>query len=156
MWTETTRRKHARKGLRYSSDLTDEEGAVLEPLLPRRSRVGRPAKWPLRTIANAMLYILRSGQPWRMLPGDFPPMTTVQRYFYAWRDRRLWSTINHLLLMECRDAAGRMIPDLNGESDFAEDLRRPRGAEGRHPKGVERHLATLPGPLHAQRSGPRR
>ena len=46
MWTATTRRKHARKGLRYSSD---EELAVLEPLLPRRSRLGRPAKWPLRT-----------------------------------------------------------------------------------------------------------
>ena len=89
MWTETTRRKHARKGLRYSSDLTDAEWAVLEPLLPRRSRLGRPAKWPLRAIADAMLYILRSGQPWRMLPGDFPPMTTVERYFYAWRDRGL-------------------------------------------------------------------
>ncbi len=61
MWTETTRRKHARKGLQYSSDLTDEEWAVLEPLLPPRSRLGRPAKWSLRTITNALLYILRSG-----------------------------------------------------------------------------------------------
>ena len=95
MWTETTQRKHARIGLRYSSDLTDEEWAVLEPLMPARSRLGRPAKWSLRTITNALLYILRSGQPWRMLPGDFPPMTTVQRYFYAWRDVGLWTTINH-------------------------------------------------------------
>ena len=71
MWTEITRRKHARKGLRYSSDLTDAEWAVLEPLLPARSRLGRPAKWSLLTIADALLYILRSGQPWRMLPRTF-------------------------------------------------------------------------------------
>lgn len=81
MWTDSTRRKHARKGLRYSSDLTDAEWAVLEPLVPAVSRLGRPPKWPRRTILNGMLYILRSGQPWRMLPGDFPPMTTVQHYF---------------------------------------------------------------------------
>ena len=95
MWTETTQRKHARIGLRYSSDLTDEEWAVLEPLMPARSRLGRSARWSLRTITNALRYILRSGQTWRMLPGDFPPMTTVQRYFYAWRDVGLWTTINH-------------------------------------------------------------
>ena len=106
MWTETTRRKHARKGLRHSSDLTDEEWAVLEPLPPPRSRLGRPAKWPLRTITNALLYILRSGQPWRMSPGDFASVTTVQRYFYGWRDIGLWSRVNHLLLMDCREATG--------------------------------------------------
>ena len=103
MWTDITRRKHARKGLRYSSDLTDAEWAVLEPLLPAVSRLGRPR----RMILNGMLYILRSGQPWRMLPGDFPPMTTVQHYFYAWRDSGLWRTINHLLLTVARLATGR-------------------------------------------------
>ena len=114
MWTETTRHKHARKGLRYSSDLTDEEWAVLEPLLPPRSRLGRPAKWSRRTIIDALLYILRSGQPWRMLPGDFPPMTTVQRYFYAWRDGGLWVTINHHLLMDSREATGRSASPSTG------------------------------------------
>jgi len=86
MWTDATRRKHARKGLRYSSDLTDAEWAVLEPLLPAVSRLGLPPKWPRRTLLNGMLYILRSGQPWRMLPGDLPPVSSVQRYLYAWRD----------------------------------------------------------------------
>lgn len=117
MWTEITRRKHARKGLRYSSDLTDEEWAVLEPLVPARSRLGRPAKWSLRTITNALLYVLRSGQPWRMLPGDFPPVTTVQRYFYAWRDSGLWTSINHLLLMACREATGREASPSAGVHD---------------------------------------
>ena len=78
MWTDITRRKHARKGLRHSSDLTDAERAVLEPLLPAASRLGRPRRWSRRPILNGTLYILRSGQPWWTLPGDFPPMTTVQ------------------------------------------------------------------------------
>jgi transposase len=99
MWTDTTREKHARKGLRYSSDMTDAEWAVLEPGFPAASRLGRPRKWSLREIVNAVFYILRSGQPWRMLPKDFPPLSTVQRYFYAWRNAGLWKTINHFLLM---------------------------------------------------------
>ena len=107
MWTDITRSKHASKGLRYSSDLTDAEWAVLGPLVPAPSRLGRPLKWSRRTILNGMLYILRSGQPWRMLPGDFPPVSTVQRYFYAWRDSGLWKTINHLLLAAVRLATGR-------------------------------------------------
>lgn len=107
MWTEITRAKHARKGLRYSSDLTDAEWAVLEPLMPGRSKLGRPPKWSLRVIMDGVFYVLRSGQPWRMLPRDLPPVSTVQRYFYAWRDGGLWSTINHLLLMAVRLADGR-------------------------------------------------
>ena len=107
MWTDITRAKHARKGLRYSSDLTDAEWAVIEPRLPERSGLGRPPKWSRRTIVNGMLYVLRSGLPWRMLPKDFPPVSTVQRYFYAWRDSGLWKTINHFHLMALRLIAGR-------------------------------------------------
>lgn len=107
MWTDITRAKHARKGLRYSSDLTDAEWAVIEPRLPERSGLGRPPKWSRRTIVNGMLYVLRGGLPWRMLPKDFPPVSTVQRYFYAWRDSGLWKTINHFHLMALRLIAGR-------------------------------------------------
>jgi transposase len=107
MWTDITRAKHARNGLRLSSDLTDAEWLVLEPLLPPRSALGRPSKWSRRSIMEGVFYVLRSGLPWRMLPRDLPPVSTVQRYFYAWRDSGLWSTINHLLLMAVRVAAGR-------------------------------------------------
>ena len=95
MWTDTTCTIHARSGLSLPSDLTDDEWSVLEPFLPLASSVGRPRKWPLRRIVEAMLYLLRGGLPWRMLPPGFPPTTTVQRYFYAWRDSGVWQTINH-------------------------------------------------------------
>ena len=79
MWTDTTRRQFARSDLRLPSDLTDAEWAVLEPLFPARSRRGRPPLWSYRQIVEALLYLLRGGLPWRMLPPDlFPPMTTVQ------------------------------------------------------------------------------
>ena len=117
MWTDTTRAKHARKGLRYSSDLTDAEWAVLEPRLPRPSRLGQPPKWSRREILDAMLYVLRSGQPWRMLPGDFPPVSTVQRYFYAWRNSGLWKAVNPLLVMAVREAAGRQASPSAGVID---------------------------------------
>ena len=108
MWTDTTRAQHARSELRLPSDLTDAEWTLLEPLLPPPSAVGRPRKWPMRRIVEAILYLLRGGLPWRMLPpGLFPPVSTVRRWFYLWRDNGLWKSLNHCLLMEAREAAGR-------------------------------------------------
>ena len=87
MWTDITRAKHARNGLRYSSDLTDAEWVVMEPQLPTRSGLGRPAKWSRRVVVNAIFYVLRSGLPWRMLPKDFPPVSTVQLLLRLARQR---------------------------------------------------------------------
>ena len=86
MWTDTTRALHARGGLALPSDLTDAEWALLEPFFPPPSHVGRPRKWPMRRIVEAILYLLRGGLPWRMLPPCFPPVSTVRRWFYLWRD----------------------------------------------------------------------
>ena len=89
------------------SDLTDGAWAVLEPLLPFSLPFGRPRKWPLRRLVEAILYLLRGGVPWRMLPRDFPPKTTVQRYFHAWRDAGLRQKINACLLAGLRVAGAR-------------------------------------------------
>jgi transposase len=79
MWTDITRAPHARDGLDSPSDLTDAEWALIAPFIPARGRLGRPARWSLRRIVEALLYLLRGGLPWRMLPPRiFPPATTVQ------------------------------------------------------------------------------
>jgi transposase len=107
MWTATTRAQHMRDGLRFASDATDAEWAVLAPLLPRPSSVGRPPQWPMREIVNAIFYVLRGGIPWRMLPPCFPPRQTVYGWFAAWRDAGVWQSINHHLVMLDRERAGR-------------------------------------------------
>ena len=87
-----------RKGLALPSNLTDGEWAVPGPFFPLPSKVGRPRKWPMRRNVEAILYLLRGGLPWRMLPPCFPPASTVRRWFYLWRDSGLWKTVNHYLL----------------------------------------------------------
>src|SRR5258707_9697092 len=106
-WTKATRKIYRRKGLRYASDTTAKEGILLSPLLPKPSRVGRPREVDLRMIMDAILYILATGCQWRALPKDFPPFTTVQHYFYDWRDRRGSQPINRTLVERARLAAGR-------------------------------------------------
>jgi transposase len=83
-WTEITRLKYRRDGLRYASDSTDEEWALIEPHLPQPSSRGRTRKRSLRDVLDAIYCIAESGCQWRMLPKDFPPYSTVQRYFYGW------------------------------------------------------------------------
>src|SRR4051812_12105664 len=107
MWTEITRPQYLRKGLRYASDVTEAEWRMIEPRLPAPRRLGRPRKTALLAVVNALFYIARTGCQWRMLPGDFPHYSTVQRYFYAWRDDGTLQRINFELLLKAREAAGR-------------------------------------------------
>ena len=116
-WTEVTRPQYRRDGLRYASDLMDEEWAVIAPYLPPPGRIGRPRKTDLREVVNALFYMATTGCQWRLLPKDFPPYTTVQGYFYAWRDSSLWQSINHSLVMAAREAAGREASPSAGAID---------------------------------------
>jgi transposase len=107
MWTEITRSQYQRKGLRYASDVTEAEWSVIEPQLPAPKLLGRPRKIGLIAVVNALFYIARTGCQWRMLPRDLPHYSTVQRYFYAWRDDGTLERINFELLLQAREAAGR-------------------------------------------------
>ena len=117
MWTETTRPKYERTGLRYASDLTAAEWSVIDPLLPPGKRLGRPRTTDLREVVNAILYMARTGCQWRMLPKEFPPKSTVQEYFYAWRADGTLNRINHELLMRAREVDGRQASPSTGVID---------------------------------------
>ena len=106
-WTEITRPHYVREGLRYASDLTDAEWKLIEPQMPPCSAIGRPRTTDLRRVMNAILYMASTGCQWRQLPKDFPPYSTVQGYFYDWSRRGLFAVINHMLVMEAREKAGR-------------------------------------------------
>ena len=88
-WNEADRKKYDVIRERYSSDMSDAEFALISTLLPPPKRRGRkPAD--ARKILNALFYLIRSGCPWRLLPKDFPPFTTVQNRFHAWNDSGRW------------------------------------------------------------------
>ncbi len=91
VWTTEHRREAARRGLRYPSDLTDAEWALIEPLIPPARRGGRPRRVDMREVCNAIFYVLSTGCQWQALPRDFPPKSTVFDYFGRWTaGRTLW------------------------------------------------------------------
>lgn len=116
-WTQTARREHARRTARYASDLVDREWSLIEPFMPPPRRCGRRRTMDLREVVNAVLSIATTGCQWRMLPKDFPPYSTVQRYFYDWRDRGLWHTIRVALAIETRELEGREAQPTAGVID---------------------------------------
>jgi transposase len=127
MWTEITRAKYEREEQRYASDVTDGEWALIEPQLPGKRALGRPREVKLRAVFNALLYIARTGCQWRQLPREFPPFTTVQHYFYAWRDGGVLEKTNFALLLQAREAAGRE-PSRRRGSSTANRSKPPRAA----------------------------
>jgi transposase len=106
-WTKITREQYRRIGLRYASDMTDAEWALIARRMPPRRHLGRPREVDLRKVVQAIFYILSSGCQWRALPKDFPPYSTVQGYFYAWRDTGRWQRIVRVLVQQARRKLGR-------------------------------------------------
>src|SRR3982074_2776061 len=107
MWTEENRAKYDRDHLRYPSDLTDDEWALVKPLIPPPKPGGGKRRTDMRAVMNGVMYILSTGCQWRYLPKVFPPRSTVYNYFIWWRGDRVLDRIHHALYVECRERAER-------------------------------------------------
>lgn len=107
MWTKTNRGKYNRDGLRYPSDLTDEEWALVEPLIPPAKRGGRRREVNVREVLNGLLYVLSTGCQWRAVPKDLPPKSTLFSYFDLWNWDGTLGRIHQELYVKCREAMGR-------------------------------------------------
>ena len=91
----------------YPSDLSDKEWQALEHLFRGPPRRGRKRNWPIRTVLNAIFYVLKTGCQWRYLPKDFPPWQTVFYHFCQWQRRGEWFKVHEALRKATREKAGR-------------------------------------------------
>ena len=107
MWTNENRRRYDRSKLRYPSDLTDEEWALIAPVIPPAKRGGGKRTVSIREVVNGLMYVLSSGCQWRAIPKDLPPRSTVNGYFALWDYDGTLDRIHHALYVKCRERAER-------------------------------------------------
>ncbi|HLQ90731.1 MAG TPA: IS5 family transposase, partial [Xanthobacteraceae bacterium] len=106
MWKPEHRLAADRRGLRYPSDLTDGEWALIEPLIPPARRGGRPRDVNVREVMNAIFYVLSTGCQWQALPKDLPPKSTAHHYFMLWEWDGTLERLHHALYVATREQEG--------------------------------------------------
>jgi transposase len=107
MWTAADRERYGRDGLRYPSDLTDAEWALIAPLIRPAKRGGRQRSVLVREVMNGLLYALETGCQWRHLPRDLPPRSTAHSYLQRWDWDGTLEAVHHQLYVACREQAGK-------------------------------------------------
>jgi len=145
-WNETTRGRHGRRSGRYGSDLTDGEWAVTGPPLPPPSGPGRRTTTDLPEASDAARYMPATGCQWRAIPKCFPPFTTVQNHFHAWRDNGVSGRMLDAPRALARAQAGRdaqpTAAATGSQSVKTTEMGGPSGYDaGRKARGSRRHLA---------------
>ncbi len=107
MWTNDNRGRYDRSKLRYPSDLTDDEWALVGPLIPPAKRGGNRRHVDVRDVVDGLMYVLSTGCQWRAIPKDLPPRSTVHDYFGRWNWDGTLDRIHHALYRKCREQASR-------------------------------------------------
>ncbi|KPL51898.1 transposase [Prosthecomicrobium hirschii] len=134
MWTDENRSRYDRSKLRYPSDLTDAEWALVEPLIPRAKPGGNKRRVNEREVVNGLMYMLSTGCQWRAIPKDLPPRSTVHDYFERWSHDGTFGAIHHALYVKCREQAGREA----SPTAAIIDSQSVRGAEKGGPRSILR------------------